>query len=326
MKIVDDTLLSDSSIEGAFYHTFDFLLQCAKNGIVHNTNKFQFYRDVVQFGGLQITPSGVTPSESMIQAICNFPVLRTITDTRSWFQLVNQVAWANSLSPVMLPFRDLVKLNSKFTWNQSLEDAFKDSKWVIIDLVQNGVAKFDKDRVTCLAPDWSKEGMGFLLLQKHCQCTIEKALSRMLAPDICQQQILYRCWVQICTNRGWGSSNSMGIREMLNVRHGFPKCHSGHRPWTIDEVIWWSWSEQDPKSPAVSPEGKDSKISIYHPALSQEEAERPWHSLPPPSGYGTGPPQCVFSKALSVRFTGFQQHKRYNSKQPWWQCLQAAII
>ena len=60
-------------------------------------------------------------------------------------------------------------------WNQSLEDAFKDSKQVIIALVLKGVAMFDKDRVTCLAPDWSKERMGFLLLQKHCQCTIEKA-------------------------------------------------------------------------------------------------------------------------------------------------------
>ena len=41
VKIVDDTLLYDSSIKGAFYHIFDFLLQCAKNRIVLNTYKFQ---------------------------------------------------------------------------------------------------------------------------------------------------------------------------------------------------------------------------------------------------------------------------------------------
>ena len=52
VKIVDDTLLYDSSIEGSFYHTFDFLLQCAKNRIVLNTDKFQFFQDVVHFGGL----------------------------------------------------------------------------------------------------------------------------------------------------------------------------------------------------------------------------------------------------------------------------------
>ena len=34
---------------------------------------------------------------------------------------------------------------------------------------------FRKNRVTCLAPDWSKEGMGFLLLQKYCMCTTDKA-------------------------------------------------------------------------------------------------------------------------------------------------------
>lgn len=44
----------------AFYHTFDFVLHCAKNGIVLNRDKFQFCQDVVQFGGPQITPSGVT--------------------------------------------------------------------------------------------------------------------------------------------------------------------------------------------------------------------------------------------------------------------------
>ena len=129
LKIVDDILVYDSNIEEAFYHTFDLLLQCAKNAIVLNTDKFQFYQDVVKFGGLQITPSRVTPSESMIQVILNFTAPRTITDTRSWFWLFNQVAWGYSLGPV------IVKQNSKFSWNQSLEDAFKDSQRVIIDLV-----------------------------------------------------------------------------------------------------------------------------------------------------------------------------------------------
>ena len=150
LKIVDDTLLYDSSIERAFYHTFDFLLQCARNKVVLNTDKFQFCQDVVEFGGLQITWFGVTPSESIIQTILDFPVPKTITNARSWFGLVNQVALAYSLGPVMLSFQDLVKQNSKFAWNQSLEDAFKDSKRVIIDLVQKGVAMFDKDWVICL--------------------------------------------------------------------------------------------------------------------------------------------------------------------------------
>ena len=70
-------------------------------------------------------PSGITPSESMLEVILSFPVPRTLTDTRSWFGLVNQVAWVYSLGPVMLPFRDLVKRDSHFVWDKSLEDALK---------------------------------------------------------------------------------------------------------------------------------------------------------------------------------------------------------
>ena len=92
VKIVDDTLLYDSKIKGAFFYTFDFLLHCAKNRVVLNREKFQFCQDTVQFGGLQITPSGITPSESMLKAILSFPIPRTLTDARSWFGLINQVA------------------------------------------------------------------------------------------------------------------------------------------------------------------------------------------------------------------------------------------
>ena len=101
--MVDDTLLYDTDIKEAFYHTFDFLTRCAQNGIVLSKDKFQFCKDTVQFGGLQITSLGVSPSESMLNAILNFPVPKTITDARSWFSLVNQLAWVYSLSPIMLP-------------------------------------------------------------------------------------------------------------------------------------------------------------------------------------------------------------------------------
>ena len=146
-----------------------------------NRDKFQFCQDMVQFGGLQITPSEVTPSKPMLEAILNFPIPKTLTDARSWFGLVNQVAWAYSLGPVMLPFRDLVKRDSHFAWDQGLKAAFQHSKQVIVDLVRNDIATFEKNGITCLAPDWSKEGMGSLLLQKHCSCATDRSL--VCCPD-----------------------------------------------------------------------------------------------------------------------------------------------
>ena len=175
VKIVDDALLYDETIEGAFFHTFDYLTLGAQNGIVFNKSKFQFCQENVDFGGLRLTPDGIAPSATMLMAIQDFPTPANITDARSWFGLVNQVAWAYSLGHVMQPFRELVKPNSKFQWSQSLEDAFQYSKSVIVDLVKEGITTFDINRKTCLAPDWSKQGMGFLLLQKYCDCPDDKA-------------------------------------------------------------------------------------------------------------------------------------------------------
>ena len=76
----------------------------------------------------------------------------------------------------MLPFRNLVKKSSRLSWNQTLEKAFQESKQVIVKLIRQGISTFDINSVTCLAPDWSKDGMGFLLLQKHCLCAINRAL------------------------------------------------------------------------------------------------------------------------------------------------------
>ena len=39
-----------------------------------------------------------------------------------------------------------------------------------MERIKEGVRIFDKDRPTCLATDWSKDGIGYWLFQKHCQC------------------------------------------------------------------------------------------------------------------------------------------------------------
>ena len=57
IKLVDNTLLYNTDIKETFYHTFDFLTRCAQNRIVLSKVKFQFCKDTVQFGGLQITSS-----------------------------------------------------------------------------------------------------------------------------------------------------------------------------------------------------------------------------------------------------------------------------
>ena len=236
VKIVDDTLLYDSNIEGAFFHTFDFLLHCAKNGIVFNWEKFQFYQDTVQFGSLQITPSGITSSEPMLEAILSFPIPRTLTDTRSWFGLVNQVAWAYSLGPVMLPFRDLVILygTKALKMHSSIQKSHS-------RLCQKRYHDIRKKSSNMPHPRLEQRENGLPTAAKILHVHDWQSscfLSRRLVPYICRQQILHWCRTPIRTYRGRGSSNSVGIGEVLDIRNGLSEPYSGYRPPITKGTIW----------------------------------------------------------------------------------------
>ena len=171
VKIIDDTLIHSDSIEDSFWNAWDFLTVCAENGVVVNEDKFQFCQDEVEFAGLNVTNDGIKPSQSILSAIENFPPPSDLTSARSWFGLVNQVSWAYSLGPIMQPFRHLIQPNNKFYWDETLSDIFNKSKAELIHKVKEGVKSFQLGRRTCLQTDWSKQGIGYLLLQKHCSCT-----------------------------------------------------------------------------------------------------------------------------------------------------------
>ena len=124
----------------------------------------------MEFAGFEITNNSVRPCKKYLDAIQNFPKPSNITDVRSWFGLVNQVSYAFSATERMLPFRDLLKTGSTFYWDNELDNLFEESKSIIISEIEEGVRIFDKSKPTCLATDWSKDGIGFWLFQKHCHC------------------------------------------------------------------------------------------------------------------------------------------------------------
>ena len=164
-KCINDTLLWVDDIQSSFFQAVEWLDICGRNvhGIILNPDKFVFCQHTVSFAGLDITPSHVRPNQNYLDAIRNFPKPQNITDMRSWFGLINQVAYAFASAEHMLPFREALK--------QDLEKLFEESKTAIIQEIENGVRIFDKSKPTCLATGWSKHGIGYWLFQKHCDCT-----------------------------------------------------------------------------------------------------------------------------------------------------------
>ena len=93
--------------------------------------------------------------------ITEFPTPKNITDVRSQFGLLNQVAYAFSMAEQILPFKDLLKPATPFHWDDSLDQLFEESKTTITTEITNGVKTFDKTKPTHLATDWSRDGIGF---------------------------------------------------------------------------------------------------------------------------------------------------------------------
>ena len=170
-KCIDDALLWSDNITDSFHQAVQWLDVCGRNGVTLNPEKFVFSSPVVDFAEFTITMDSVLPSPKYSDANLNFPVPRNIHDIRSWFGLVNQVSYDFSMAERMLPFRTLLKTGQQFRWDTELQDIFDESKEHIVQEIETGVRIFDKSKPTCIATDWSKTGIGFWLLQKHCGCT-----------------------------------------------------------------------------------------------------------------------------------------------------------
>ena len=170
VKCVDDTCMWAISIETSFCQACEWLDQCARNGITLNPKKFQFAQDTVDFAGLTITPTNIRPSAKFLDAIRNFPTPTDITGARAWFGLINQGAYAFSMTRQMKPFCALLKPSTMFQWTDELDRLFHESKEIMIIEMKEGMRLFDPARPTYLATDWSVDGMGFFLMQKYCHC------------------------------------------------------------------------------------------------------------------------------------------------------------
>jgi len=169
-KSIDDTLLWADNLTESFFQAVTWLDLCGQHGITLNPDKFVFGADTVKFTGFEVTPNSVRPCRKYLDAIRNFPTPANTTDIRSWFGLVNQVSYAFATADRMLPFRELLKPGIPFHWDDTLDNIFKEYKYVIISEIEEGVRIFDKFKPTCLATDRSRHGIGFWLFQKHCKC------------------------------------------------------------------------------------------------------------------------------------------------------------
>ena len=117
-----------------------------------------------------MTPDGICPTPDMVKSIQDLPRLVNITGVRSFFGLIEQVSFSFSKAHCMEPFRNLLSSKMEFAWNEDLQRSFEVSKNIIIDSASEGVKINEHELTTALISDWSKVGIGYMLLEKRCKC------------------------------------------------------------------------------------------------------------------------------------------------------------
>ena len=175
-RCIDDTIHYDKDLAQHWRRTIEFLTRVGQSGIVLNPDKFQFAQRTVDFAGFRVSDTTIEPLPKYMDAIREFPTPDSTTDIRSWFGLVNQVANYAQLRDTMAPFKPFLSPRCKFSWSTELEEAFQKA---IVEAIREGVEIFDMQKRTCLRPDWSRRGIGYFLLQQHCDCPSS-------LPDCCQ--------------------------------------------------------------------------------------------------------------------------------------------
>ena len=133
----------------------------------------------------------------------------------------------------MAPFRELLKSKNlkgkRVYWDKQLQDAFEHSRTVLCDLARKGLCNYDLNKKTMLITDWSKLGIGFVLLQKHCSCKDDTD------PTCCEGG-----WKLVYCNSRALSPEEVGYvpieGEGLGVTWALKKCRmflQGHPQFTI---------------------------------------------------------------------------------------------
>ena len=72
----------------------------------------------------------------------------------------------------MEPFRELLSSKEKFAWNEELEVALTSARAEIFGLVEKVVRGFKLGDPLKLVTDWSRRGIGYVLWQKCCSCSV----------------------------------------------------------------------------------------------------------------------------------------------------------
>ena len=109
--------------------------------------------------GHVITKNGIKPDPKKVEAICNWPVQKDITQLQGFLGAVNYLAkFIPHLSALWAPLQDLLKSESEYVWSANHQVCFEQTKDAMCKDVT--LKFYDPSLPTYIETDASHNGIG----------------------------------------------------------------------------------------------------------------------------------------------------------------------
>jgi hypothetical protein len=163
---VDDLNVHNKDWAEHLQHLDSIFFKLREVNLKLNPSKCCFAAMSITFLGHVVSHEGTKPDPGKIDAVIHFPMLKTVTDVRSFLGLTGYYQnYVRGYSQLVVPLFELTRKDVAFVWDlgcQSAFDALKEALVATPVLVQPDFKKPFR-----LDVDWSPRGVGAILSQKE---------------------------------------------------------------------------------------------------------------------------------------------------------------
>jgi Reverse transcriptase (RNA-dependent DNA polymerase)/RNase H-like domain found in reverse transcriptase len=162
---LDDILVASPSLVEHEAHLHQVLGVLRDNGLVVNPEKCQFARETIEFLGHVVMKDGLSPLESHVGALVNFPPPSNVKQLQQFLGLLNFYRrFLPNIALMLQPLTDTLRADAgKWEWTAAMGAAFEAAKHTIQRTAQ--LVHPDPSAPISLATDASSTHMGAVLQQ-----------------------------------------------------------------------------------------------------------------------------------------------------------------
>ena len=181
---IDDVLVFSRTLEDHLKHLCRVIERLQEVGLKLQPAKCQFIREEVEYLGHLITPQGLKPNPTLVEAVQEFATPQDLRRLRQFLGLSSYYRkFVPGFSKIAQPLYKLTRKGVEFCWTAECQEAFTMLKRKLITAPVLAYPSFTKDFV--LETDASTHGLGAVLaqLQEDGQTHRVAYASRALSPQ-----------------------------------------------------------------------------------------------------------------------------------------------